>query len=82
MANFSVSSRVKDPATGWTGTVVNYSSLTTAQTQAMALWQSVPPGFPSNYDQELICVQWDIPDGSGTKLPGSVFVANSSVAAI
>jgi hypothetical protein len=82
MANFPVGTRVQDPATGWTGTVVNYSSLTTTQTQAMALWQNTQPNFPANYNSTLILVQWDYPDGSGDKIPNSVFVANSSVVAL
>ncbi len=76
MANFSVGTRIKDPVTGWTGTVVNPPGAPSA------LWQLTQPGFTPNYNSTLILVQWDYPDGSGDKIPGNVFVGNSSVVAL
>jgi len=75
MANFQPGTRVRDIATGWAGTVQTIP--TNGMGRSMNDLQLVPPGFPANYNDGLILVQWDNPGGG--KLPGSVFVANSPV---
>jgi hypothetical protein len=74
MANFPVGTRVQDPATGWTGTVV--------ANPANPLIQNTQVDFVPNYNSTLIAVQWDDPAENGNKIPGAVFVSNSSVVAI
>jgi hypothetical protein len=75
MATYSAGTRVQDIATGWTGTVLAIP--TNSAGTPMNEWQFVPPGFPTNYNDSLILVQWDSPGGG--KIPYSVFVSNGSV---
>ena len=79
MVNFQPGTCVKDVGTGWNGTVqplpTNRSGTPVTQ------WQALPPGFPPDYNDSLVLIQWDNPAGGG-KLPVFVFVSNSSVIAL
>jgi hypothetical protein len=79
MSNYQPGTRIKDVTTGWAGTVQEIP--TNGAGTPMNEWQPLPPGFPPNYNDGLILVQWDMQGGGGV-LPFTVFVANSSVIAL
>jgi hypothetical protein len=85
MSNFSstpaVGTRVQDPITLQTGTVINPPNAPYTAAQ-QATWQPVPPSFVPNYDATLVMVQFDDPQGNGNKIPGGVFVSYLSLAAL